>query len=199
MAFLTDECVRVPLTDRVIAVCSPFSCGNKDLDEFFSVDFLDYRKQLMGKTYAFVEVANPTEIVCAFTVSNASIFTNYLPNARKKKVGKEVPISKRDMIYPAVLIGRLGVNVKYMRHHVGTQLMDSIKSWFVDDDNKTGCRYLVVDAYNDSIPCEYYLHNGFNFMFGSEEQEKQYRNLSVDGSLRTRLMYFDLMQIAPVA
>ena len=76
MAFLTDECVRVPLTERVIAVCSPFSCGNKDLDEFFSVDFLDYRKQLMGKTYAFVEVANPTEIVCAFTVSNASIFTN---------------------------------------------------------------------------------------------------------------------------
>ena len=75
------------------------------------------------------------EIVCAFTVSNASIFTNYLPNARKKRVGRDVPIQKRDMIYPAVLIGRLGVNLKYMRRHIGTQLMDSIKSWFENDSS----------------------------------------------------------------
>ena len=76
--------------------------------------------------------------------------------------------------------------------------MDSIKSWLVNDDNKTGCRYLVVDAYNDVVPCEYYLHNGFSFMFSSEEQEKQYRNITIDGALRTRLMYFDLMQIVPM-
>ena len=125
MAFLTDRCARVPLSPKIVAACAPFSCGNKDLDEFFSADYLDYAEQLMGKTYAFLEIENPSEIVCAFTVSNASIFTNHLPNARRKRVGKDVPWQKRDMIYPAVLIGRLGVNRKFMRKHVGTELMQS--------------------------------------------------------------------------
>ena len=196
MAFLTDRCARVPLSPKIVAACAPFSCGNKDLDEFFSADYLDYAEQLMGKTDAFLEIENPSEIVCAFTVSNASIFTNHLPNARRKRVGKDVPWQKRDMIYPAVLIGRLGVNRKFMRKHVGTELMQSIKSWFVDEDNKTGCRYLVVDAYNEDIPIRYYRNNGFDFMFSTEEQEKQYRNISGDSPLNTRLMFFDLMQIA---
>jgi hypothetical protein len=196
MAFLTDRCARVPLSPKIVAACAPFSCGNKDLDEFFSADYLDYAEQLMGKTYAFLEIENPSEIVCAFTVSNASIFTNHLPNARRKRVGKDVPWQKRDMIYPAVLIGRLGVNRKFMRKHVGTELMQSIKSWFVDEDNKTGCRYLVVDAYNEDIPIRYYRNNGFDFMFSTEEQEKQYRNISGDSPLNTRLLFFDLMQIA---
>lgn len=196
MAFLTDRCARVPLSPKIVAACAPFSCGNKDLDEFFSADYLDYAEQLMGKTYAFLEIENPSEIVCAFTVSNASIFTNHLPNARRKRVGKDVPWQKRDMIYPAVLIGRLGVNRKFMRKHVGTELMQSIKSWFVDEDNKTGCRYLVVDAYNEDIPIRYYRNNGFDFMFSTEEQEKQYRNIFGDSPLNTRLMFFDLMQIA---
>ena len=195
MAFLNDRCARVLLTPKVVAACAPFSCGNKDLDEFFATDYFDYAKQLMGKTYAFLEVDNPREIVCAFTVANASIFTNHLPNARRKRIGKSVPQPKRDMIYPAVLIGRLGVNSGYMRRHIGTELMDSIKSWFVDDENKTGCRYLVVDAYNETTPLEYYRKNGFDFMFSTEELEREYRSISGDGPLHTRLMFFDLMQI----
>ncbi len=62
MAFLKDECVRVPLSERIVSACEPFSCGNKDLDEFFSSDYLDYARQLMGKTYVFLEVANPRQM-----------------------------------------------------------------------------------------------------------------------------------------
>lgn len=73
--------------------------------------------------------------------------------------------------------------------------MSRIKDWFIDKDNKTGCRYLVVDAYNKPEACEYYQRNGFNYMFSSEEQEKQYRNIETEAALQTRLMFFDLMQI----
>ena len=121
------------------------------------------------------------------------------PAARRKRIGKDVPQQKRDMIYPAVLIGRLGVNSKFLHRHIGTELMDSIKSWFIDEDNKTGCRYLVVDAYNEDIPIQYYKNNGFDFMFSTEEQEKQYRNITNPDRLHTRLMFFDLMQITPAA
>ena len=195
MAFLRDKCIRVPLTDEIIKSAVPFSCGNADLDDFFSSDYADYAHQLMGKTYVYVQDGGGNDIVCAFTVSNASVFTNHLPNARKKKIGSAIPFAKRDLIYPAVLIGRLGVNLKFKRQHVGSELMDIIKNWFVEEDNKTGCRYLVVDAYNEAGPCEYYQKNGFAFMFSSEEQERQYRNISSEQPLHTRLMYFDLMQI----
>ena len=199
MAFLKDKCRRFPLSREIIGSCVPFSCGDKDLDEFFNSDYADYQRQLMGKTYVFLEIDDPKEIICAFTVSNASIFTNYLPNARKK-IGKDVPAAKRDLIYPAVLIGRIGVNQRFLHRHVGSELMDIIKDWFIDRDNKTGCRYPFVDAYNKPTACDYYQRNGFNFMFSTEEQERQYRNITAGGPLHTRLMFFDLMQIVePIA
>jgi len=43
--------------------------------------------------------------------------------------------------------------------------MDFIKSWFVDSNNKTGCRFLVVDLYNKEHPIQYYMKNGFKFIF----------------------------------
>jgi len=50
MAFLRDQCFRVPLTDAIVKHAAPFSCGNADLDEFFSADYADYARQLMGKS-----------------------------------------------------------------------------------------------------------------------------------------------------
>ena len=118
-----------------------------------------------------------------------------LPNARKKKVAKNVSYVKRDLIYPAVLIGRLGISTRYQQHHIGTELMNFIKSWFVDSSNKTGCRYLIVDAYNSDIPLAFYKKNGFDFIFSTEEQEKDYRKIVSNEPLRTRLMFFDLILI----
>ncbi|MEG1574467.1 MAG: GNAT family N-acetyltransferase [Bacteroidales bacterium] len=196
MGYLSDNCAFALLTEQLIAQSSSFACGNEDLDSFFHSDFVAYAKVMFGKTYCFHEVNNPTQIVCAFTVSNASIFTNRLPNARKKKVSKEVPHVKQDLTYPAVLIGRLGIDVQYQRLHIGSELMDFIKSWFAEPENKTGCRYLVVDAYNCDTPITFYLKNGFDFVFSTEEQEKEYRNIDSDDSLKTRLMYFDLIRIS---
>lgn len=198
MGLLCEKAIFANLTRELLEQAETFSCGNEDLDEFFYNDSFDYSDSLFGKSYCFyIEHGTAIEIICAFTVSNASIFTNRLPNARKKKVGGEVPFPKRDLIYPAVLIGRLGVNVKYQRsgEHVGTELMDFIKSWFTEPDNKTGCRYLVVDAYNSSAPLAFYQNNGFSLLFSTEEQEKEYRNLSSSHALETRLMFFDLIRI----
>ena len=186
------------LTRDLLEKAEPFSCGNSDLDDFFFQDSFDYAASLFGKSYCFyITQGSSIEIICAFTVSNASIFTNRLPNARKKKIGEEVPFVKRDLIYPAVLIGRLGVNVKYQHggERIGTYLLDFIKFWFTEPNNKTGCRYLVVDAYNTEVPLAFYQKNGFKQLFSTEEQEKEYRNLTTSESLSTRLMFFDLIRM----
>lgn len=186
------------LTRELLEKAEPFSCGNPDLDDFFFQDSFDYASSLFGKTYCFyITRGSSIEIICAFTVSNASIFTNRLPNARKKKIGGEIPFVKRDLIYPAVLIGRLGVNAKYQHggERIGSYLLDFIKFWFTEPNNKTGCRYLVVDAYNTEIPLTFYQKNGFKQLFSTEEQEKEYRNIKTSEPLSTRLMFFDLIRM----
>ncbi len=74
--------------------------------------------------------------------------------------------------YPSVLIGRLGIHkdfrkIKSEDHRTGDQLMDFIKSWFVDGNNKTGCRFIVVDAYNEPNEIRYYFQNGFSMLFSA--------------------------------
>lgn len=64
---------------------------------------------------------------------------------------------------------------------MGSFLLDFIKSHFIID-NKTGCRFLTVDAYADAIP--FYQKNGFIPL--NEE----------DADAATRLLYFDLATIA---
>lgn len=63
---------------------------------------------------------------------------------------------------------------------IGTFLLDFIKSFFIID-NKTGCRFLTVDAYADAVP--FYLKNGFVPL--NDE----------DADSVTRLLYFDLNDI----
>ena len=196
MNFLEDKCTFSRLSKEIIDNAFPFDCGNDDLNEFFKNDSLNYEKELLGKSYCFLLDENPKEIVCAFTVSNDSVKVNSLPNARKKKISKPIPREKHFKSYPAVLIGRLGVNMNYKEKGLGRKLMDFIKRWFVDPDNKTGCRFVVVDAYNEEIPTGYYTKNGFEFLFSTEEQEKEYTGLTEEDELSTRLMYFDLIVLS---
>lgn len=100
--------------------------------------------------------------------------------------------AKRGRSYPAVLIGRIGVNEEFQGLHIGSQLLDFIKDWFCHKDNKTGCRFIVVDAYNKQRVLSYYTNNGFKFLFKTEEDEMQYYEVAENDAIYTRLMYFDL-------
>jgi hypothetical protein len=194
MGFLLEKCSFSILDEAAIESCAPFCCGNSDLDEFFQHDAPLYSKQLLGKTYCFRLEEDPSTIVCAFTLSNDSLRAYDLPNSREKKIERRIPYAKQMRRYPGVLIGRLGINIQFKHQGIGTELMTFIKSWFLDSANKTGCRFLIVDAYNDSIPIDYYLKNGFKFLFSTEEQEAKYTNINIL-PIRTRLMYFDLMEL----
>ena len=187
------------LSSSIISSCKPFSCGTKqndnDLNDFFSSDYLSYEENLFGKTYCFVDEKN-NEIVCAFTVSNDSVKASFMDNSSKRRIRKKLAQSKATLkSYPAVLIGRLGVNLKYQQYKLGSQLLDFIKSWFIDGMNKTGCRFILVDAYNDEKPLNYYFKNEFLAIFKSEKEEKDYYKIKSEDSLRTRLLFFDLIKL----
>lgn len=201
MGFLFEKCTLKPDDAETLRYCQPFDCGNTDLNDFFAADVLHYTAELLGKSYCFTLDEDDKQIVAAFTIANDSIKTYSLPNARKKKVNAEIPRQKQMKSYPAVLIGRLGVGTAFRKmageeKSVGDQLMDFIKFWFTDSANKMGCRFIVVDAYNEEAPLRYYKRNGFEVLFSSEEQEKQYTNQPAEKELLTRLLYFDLIVLS---
>ena len=195
MNFLDNNCTFFLLNQETIRYCNAFSCDREDLDDFFNNDALDYSSQLLGKTYCFRLNKDDKTIVCAFTVSNSSLKAFSLSNNRRRKVEKDVPRIKHLRDYPAVLVGRLGVHKDFKRMGVGHELMDFIKAWFISPQNKTGCRYILVDAYNAPDTIGYYQKNGFSFVLLEESEEKKYYHTRSDEPLKTRLMYFDLIKL----
>jgi len=112
---------------------------------------------------------------------------------RKRKLTENIPHEKSLSSYPATLLGRLGVDKGFSGKGIGTELINFIKQWMLDPSNKTACRYLTVDAYNNKPALKFYEANGFKTIFSSDNQEKEYVGLPQEKELKTRLMYFDLM------
>jgi GNAT superfamily N-acetyltransferase len=189
-----DELIYLPQGTPGLNI-QTFDCGRESVNEFFREEAQDYQDELFGKTYYWIHPDSPTDVVAGFTVANASIFTKRLPNARQKKIGREVHHDKGLINYPAILLAQLGVDVKYKGHHLGFQIIDFVMQWFTSPDNKSGCRHLIVDAYDEPKLLDFYQRNSLNFFFSSIEQEMEYRNWNIekDGPLETRLMFRDMI------
>lgn len=156
-----------------------FTCGDDDLDEYYRVDSIQGAKELISVSYAIVDDADTT--TAFFSLSNDSIKKELLPRSAYKRLLKSVPHGKRYSSMPAAKIGRLGVSSSSSRRGHGTWILDFIKYWFTHG-NKTGCRFLLVDAYNTDRPLGFYRKNGFQFLTVE------------DKSKDTRIMYFDLVK-----
>jgi len=146
-----------------------FDCGDPDLTEFFLVDAIPHQEELVSVTYFFYDDSRKSAIAF-FSVSNDALKTDSFRDS--------LPEGKRYKLYPAVKIGRLGVSKEYQRQNIGGQLVEFIK-WFLVNVNKTGCRFLTVDAYNKPGVPEFYLKNGFSFLTEKDVQ-KQTRAMKYD-------------------
>lgn len=163
-----------------------FDCGDEDLNEYLFSDSKKYQQQLLSVTY-YME--NCDETILFFSLLNDKITALEHSNGFWRKIKSFLPHSKHRKDYPAVKIGRLGVNKKYQHSNEnwGTMTLDFIKEWMITD-NKTGCRFITVDAYISAVP--FYLKNGFLFM--GQDEKARYENHSDE----TIAMYFDLIKIS---
>jgi hypothetical protein len=51
-----------------------------------------------------------------------------------------------------------------------------------------------VEAYNELSVLNFYLKNDFNFVFSTEEQERDYyKRVNIPEPLRTRVMFYDMI------
>jgi hypothetical protein len=186
------------------ALSHPFECGNEDLDDFFANDVLKYEKGLMAKTYTLspvgAAVSQSFPPVGFISFCNDSIvrevFTETLHGSKTqwKKLTKTLLPQKRFNSLPAVKIARLGVQNEYKSQGAGTALLNMTKRLFLTD-NRTGCRFLTVDAYVTHEAIGFYKKNLFAFLTAEEKTrcEEMLNRPSDQGERNTTVvMYYDL-------
>ena len=159
-----------------------FDCGDEDLNDFIRNEVLFYKNQYLAMPYVLTKKDDINKIWAYFTLANDKIaVTDFPSNSQFNKFKKE-NFSKEKYLrsYPSVKIGRLAISKELQGQGIGTHLLRFIKMYFIAD-NKTGCRFITLDAYRGAT--EFYKRNGFNFL------QKEDNN-------PTQLMYFDLMNVS---
>lgn len=161
-----------------------FDCGDEDLNSFIKEEAPLYRKALLAVTYV-VEDSESGKVVAYFSLANDKVsLSDFESKTEFNRFRKHRFVNeKRLRSYPAGKLCRLAVDNTAKNLKIGSFLILFIKSYFITD-NKTGCRFLTVDAYADAIP--FYQKNGFLPLNDD------------DAGQATRLLFFDLNDIANV-
>lgn len=174
-----ERCIvrRLNIGDTIAA----FDCNDEDLNDFLLNEANLYRNALLSVTYV-VEDKQSNDVLAYFSLSNDKISISDFESKtefnhfRKHKFVNE----KRLRSYPAIKIGRLAISKLAQHQSIGTYLLEFIEDYFIID-NKSGCRFVTVDAYVDAIP--FYIKNNYQFLNNDDEDK------------RTRVMYFDLASL----
>ena len=160
-----------------------FDCQDTDLNDFFLSDSANNDQELLSVTFV---LEDDIETIAFFSLLNDKISADESTgNWWKKYIRSYYPENKQYRSYPAVKIGRIGVSYDYQSQGIGSQVMDYIKGLFLEN-NKSGCRYLTVDAYNKSNTLQFYERN--DFIYFKRKKVHPTKN-------KTQLMYFDLITL----
>ena len=126
----------------------PFDCNDVDLNNFLFDDSKNYLRDLMAVTYLFVD-RQADKTVAYFSLLNDKV--SYDPEERSlwNRINRRISNNKRRKTYPSVKIGRLAVSKDYDNKGIGRAILDFIKHAFTNG-NRTGCRFITVDAYATS-------------------------------------------------
>ena len=162
-------------------IIKSFDCGDKDLNDFILNQSSLFKTEKLAVNYT-LESRDNHDVVAFFSLSNDKISTSDFENKNKyNRFSKRFNNRKRLKSYPTVKIGRLGVSNLMKGKNIGSFIMNFIKTYFINN-NKSGCRFLTVDAYTDAIP--FYTKNGFIPLNEDDVRDK------------TRLLYFDLNDVS---
>ena len=158
-----------------------FDCGDSDLNDFIINKVHFYKKQLLAMPYVLTEKSKTDRILAYFTLANDKIAVTDFPSNNQFNKFKKENFNKEKFLrsYPSAKIGRSAIHKKFQKIGIGTHLLRFIKMFFLAE-NKTGCRFITLDAYKGAT--RFYKRNGFLFLQAQETKP-------------TRLMYFDLKRL----
>lgn len=158
-----------------------FDCGDDELNDFFRNDAFAHKQELLAEIYSF-SVTKATKSGAPSPVAFVSFNNDAVQFSQEKRKEILSPEKVHYKFLPAVKIGRLGVIKEYQRQNIGTHLLNFTKLLFITE-NRTGCRFITIDAYNKPEVIKFYKKNDFKFLYDKDKNKI------------TRIMYFDLKRL----
>ena len=158
---------------------SRIDCGDDDLNDYFRNDAALFREELLSQTYVFHDNEDD-EIYAAIDFCNDALPRERMTGGQRRKISHR---KRGFQTFPAVKITRLGVCKEFHGKKVGSSLLEAVKHFFVAD-NRTGCRFITVDAYRNAVG--FYERNDFARMLTDESE---------DPSAPTVPLFFDLKRL----
>lgn len=160
------------MTDADYENMSAFSCGVKELDDFFHFEVKEcVQRRYLAAYSVFIESG---EIVAAFTLMNDALMIgsrtekdDFIEDLRLEAEEDIVTFMNRQSSYPAINIGHLGISEKYQCLGIGSMIIDLVADTYARH-RQSGCQFITVDALNNVRTTKFYCRNFFGFQTNSD-------------------------------
>lgn len=141
-----------------------FSCGHCGIDSFLFSHAEKNQNELLLRVYSYrLNLGNGDGPLLSEPVAYVSMY-NSVQNLEDYDIdekglnGPHAEDFRRS--FPSVGICNLAVKSEYQRNSIGTNILNLIKRIFVTN-NKTGCRFISIQAIKDSGIVRFYKKNDF--------------------------------------
>lgn len=121
------------------------------IHKFYYDDLQRYQESNLS-TVRLVKIGD--KIVGYFTVSMNAIELDKL--GKDEKVKNTTPRK-----YPAMLIGRMGIDKKYRRKGIGSEICQFCRGLAIEIGQKVACRYVILHTTDDRNKIRFYNKSGF--------------------------------------
>jgi GNAT superfamily N-acetyltransferase len=154
--FAWDDLVIHPLLQEDVESLPCDFSSDPDLKEFFKSDSLVYERGLWVKNYKILLKDHEETILGLVSLLNDAL--RFQATGQKRRYAHHL---KNYMeAHPAMKVGRLAIRKELGRAGIGSKLLNLLKAFFLNE-NRTGCRFITVDAYNRPDVIAFYRKNGF--------------------------------------
>ena len=141
-------------------LCFPPDVQERDLEDFLATDAYQHFKDRIAVTYILAATTDPLNPLGFATLANDAIVVdkdNPLPEVANYPYAS----------FPAVKIGRFGIILPLQKCGFGNLFLTMLKK-LMCEANRTGCRFITVDAWRDKKTgvdvTAFYEKNGFTIL-----------------------------------
>ena len=121
-----------------------FHCGEPPLDRYLQQQASQDIKRSLAACHVLVDLDKPLQIIGYYTLSNATVLLSELPQSMQKTARPYQQV-------PAVLIGRLAVDIQFQKRGIGDVLLGDALMRILRLSKEVGTKLVIVDALNQDV------------------------------------------------
>ena len=160
-------------------IFKPFNCNDEDLNDFLINKSKNYYSEHLATTF----IIESNDLIYGFySILNDSLRVeevNFASKSSFKRLIKNLVTHRKRHLenFPAIKIGRLGVNSDIQTKGLGKIIVNTIIDYAINLNEVCACKLITVDAYRQSLG--FYEKMGFEY-FSINDIEDSERQMFLD-------------------